>query len=90
MGLMYSWASPDYLFDKMTLPQVLLFFDRGREAEEKKTLNNAVTFWGVLGQALQGEDTENIKEKAIQGIQKFKESHPDGTQDEKGAWSVSR
>ncbi|AAM07157.1 hypothetical protein [Methanosarcina acetivorans] len=78
--MMYAWATPEYVLDKMSMEQAILFYQKGMEA--KKT--DAVIFWGVLGQALRGSEGENI-----QGLEKFKELHPDGILKD-GAWEVSR
>jgi hypothetical protein len=51
MGVMYAWAAPEYLLDRMSMQQVLLYYEKGIEAQK----NNAKVFWGVFGQAMNGE-----------------------------------
>ncbi|MFW5981528.1 MAG: hypothetical protein ACOCRU_03015 [bacterium] len=29
MGMMFSWASPEYLLNKMTLEQIFMYYDHG-------------------------------------------------------------
>lgn len=76
---MYAWATPEKLLDEMSLEQVILFYRYGWEARKM----DAKVFWGVLGQALSGDEKKPI------GLDKFKELHPDGKL-ENGAWKVSR
>lgn len=76
---MYPWATPDYLLDKLSLDQLVMFHRHGWEA--RKT--DAQLFWGVLGQLLSGD------EKKSKTLEEFKKLHPDA-QTENGAWKVSR
>ena len=78
---MYSWATPEKLLDEMSLDQWKLYYNHGWEAKQTENRTN----WGILGQLLNGEDTD---EKAT-GIKNFKESYPDG-QLKDGAYRVSR
>ncbi len=52
MGIMYSWASPDHLLDHMSTDQVMLYYEKGIHAIEMQ----ARVFWGVLGEALNGQE----------------------------------
>ena len=52
MGIMYSWATPSYLLDQMSTDQVMLYYEKGIHAVEMQ----ARVFWGVLGEALNGQE----------------------------------
>lgn len=78
---MYSWASPDYILDKMTLGQVLLFYRKGWEA--KKT--EAMVFWGVLGQALNGD----LSDSGVSGLEEFRKANV-GEILENGSWRLTK
>jgi hypothetical protein len=78
---MYGWATPERLLDEMTLDQVLLYHSRGWEARKSQ----ALVFFGVLGQILQGEDPEKA---AVKGIDEYKKANPGETL-EGGAYRYS-
>ncbi len=77
--MMYSWATPSYLLDEMSLDQWRLYYQFGWEVRQTE----AQVHWGVLGQLLNGDD------KKPKGNEEFKKAHPDG-QMKDGAWVVSR
>ena len=52
MGIMYSWATPSHLLDQMSTDQVMLYYEKGIHAVEMQ----ARVFWGVLGEALNGQE----------------------------------
>ncbi|TGC08130.1 hypothetical protein [Methanolobus halotolerans] len=52
MGIMYSWATPDHLLNQMSMNQVMLYYEKGIKAIELQ----ARIFWGVLGEALSGQE----------------------------------
>ncbi len=52
MGIMYSWATPIHLLDQMSTDQVMLYYEKGIHAVEMQ----ARVFWGVLGEALSGQE----------------------------------
>ncbi|MGE7614775.1 hypothetical protein [Paenibacillus sp. NPDC101420] len=37
MGAMYSWATPEYMLDHMSFPQIMMYYDYGMEHEENKS-----------------------------------------------------
>lgn len=82
---MYAWATPERLLDEMTLDQIIMYYRKGWEARKLK----AQVFWGVLGEIIQDKDLSDVESKGISGLEKFKESHPEG-QLMNGAWKVSR
>lgn len=81
MGLMYAWATPDYILDYMSFEQLILFYNKGWEARKTESSIH----WGILGQALQGGDK---KEQEIRSREKFRQAHPEG-KTEDGTWRVS-
>lgn len=78
---MYSWATPDYLLDFMSLDQWILYHRNGWKA---KKIDSQV-FFGVLGEILSGDEKKNVET----GLDEFKKSHPEGLLKD-GAWQVSR
>ena len=36
MGMMYSWATPEYLLDNMSIPQIMMYYEYGLEHEKNK------------------------------------------------------
>lgn len=81
MGLMYAWATPEYILDSMSFEQLILYHNRGWEARKTESKLH----WGVLGQTLQGGDT---KEQERRSREEFRKAHPEGI-NEGGAWRVS-
>jgi hypothetical protein len=81
LGQMYAWATPDYLLNHMSLDQWAAYHRLGWDA--RKT--DAQIFWGVLGEAISGDDKTKVKS----GLDEFRKSHPDGIEKE-GVWKVSR
>jgi len=77
---MYAWATPTYLLDEMSLQQWAKYY-RGGWASRKI---NAHIFWGVLGEALSGEQN-----KKMGSIADLKKQYPDGKQTENG-YTVTR
>lgn len=37
MGTMYAWATTEYILDRMSFEQILMYYDYGLEAEEMKS-----------------------------------------------------
>lgn len=81
MGLMYAWATPDYILDSMSFEQLILYYNKGWEARKTESSLH----WGVLGQALQGGDKEDKEKRSREA---FRKAHPEG-REEGGAWQVS-
>ncbi|WP_292461629.1 hypothetical protein [Methanolobus sp.] len=52
MGIMYSWATPEHLLDRMSMNQVMLYYEKGIKSIELQ----AKIFWSVLGEALGGQE----------------------------------
>lgn len=77
--MMFSWAKKEYLLDNMSIEQVLYYHEIGWNARQTE----AMVYWGMLGQLLNGEDPQ----KDHTG--EFRKSHPDGVSKD-GAWKVSR
>jgi hypothetical protein len=78
---MYSWATPEYLLYNMSLQQWSKYYKGGWES--RKT--NAQMFWGVLGEALSGDN----KNKKTVSIEDFRKQYSDGKQTENG-YTVTR
>jgi hypothetical protein len=54
--MMYSWASPDYILDEMSLEQAMMYYEKGVKGIELQ----AKVFWSVLGKAMdQKQEQEN-------------------------------
>lgn len=79
--MLYPGSKIDDLLDNHSLEYLILLYRHGWEAKEAE----AKTFWNVLCQAFSDKDDKGISK----GIEKFKESHPDGIQKD-GAWVLSR
>ena len=76
MGVMYAWATPDYLLDGMSMHQVLLYYEKGIEAQK----NNARVFWAVFGQAMNGDKQSQEPETGMDDtpdLQKFQQMYGD-------------
>lgn len=78
--MMFAWATPDYLLDRMSIEQIVYYYNKGWEARELE----AKIHWGTYGQLLQGDDDQKPSENTD-----FRKSHPDG-KIENGAWKLSR
>lgn len=50
MGMMYSWATPEYLLDHMSIPQIMMYYEYGMEHEKNKAtiLTNQIAV-GLFG-----------------------------------------
>jgi len=50
MGSMYAWATPDYLLDNMSIPQIMMYYEYGMEHEKNKAtiLTNQIAV-GLFG-----------------------------------------
>lgn len=57
----------------MTLEQVLLYYEKGWEAQKSR----AVIFWGVLGEALSGKEGGNGNKTENPDLKKFYETYGD-------------
>jgi hypothetical protein len=55
MGMLFAWATPEYLLDRMSLEQVVYYFNIGWEAKHTEAKVN----WGTYGELL----NENPKDK---------------------------
>jgi len=78
---MFSWATPEYLLDCMSIEQVIFYYDVGWETKRTE----ATVYWGILGEALSGDS----KNKKTVSIDEFRKQYPDGKQTEKG-YTVTR
>lgn len=70
MGLMFSWATPEYLLDKMSLDAIVYYFNEGWEAKQTE----AKVHWGTYGQLMSESDPE--AEKPIQKVPRREELEP--------------
>lgn len=73
--MMYSWASPEYILDSMSMEQVIMYYEKGVKGIELQ----AKVFWSILGQAmnekpeqegteiLTGDEPDLAKFRAIYG-----------------------
>jgi hypothetical protein len=73
MGLLYAWATPDYILDQMSLEMLILYYNKGWESRKTESRIH----WGTFGQLI-NEDTE---EQEKQRRKEFRESHPDATEE---------
>ncbi|MDG6245100.1 MAG: hypothetical protein QCH31_12065 [Methanolobus sp.] len=53
--MMYSWASPEYILDKMSLEQVMMYYEKGVKGIEL----HAKVFWSILGQAMSSDGKDD-------------------------------
>ena len=76
MSMLYSWATPEYMLDRMSLDQIVYYYNIGWVS--KKT--EATVYWGILGEAL----SDDGKTKKTVSIDEFRKQYPDGKQTENG------
>lgn len=60
--MMYSWASPGYILDEMSLDQAMMYYEKGVKGIELQ----AKVFWSVLGQAMNRE-SEHEEPESLTG-----------------------
>lgn len=50
MGMMYAWATPEYLLDHMSIPQIMMYYEYGMEHEKNRAtiLTNQIAV-GLFG-----------------------------------------
>ena len=53
--MMYSWATPTYLLDQMSVDQILFYYEKGLNFVELRSN----LCWNVLGEAMQQSNKEN-------------------------------
>lgn len=63
MGAMYSWATPEYMLDHMSFPQIMMYYAYGMEHEENKS--NILV--GRIGVGLFGAKEQPKKERRVRG-----------------------
>ena len=59
MGLMFQWATKEYLLKKMSLRQIIFYYNYGWEAKQTE----AKVHWGTYGQLMSGETNEPQNKK---------------------------
>ncbi len=69
--MMYSWASPAYILDSMSLEQAMMYYEKGVKAIELQ----AKVFWSILGHAMSSEGKEEMPVEVGDrpDLQKFRE-----------------
>ena len=70
---MYGWASPDYMMDKMTLLEIINYYENGIKHEETKSK----ILVGILAQAMGGHETGHTKKSEKRIYQEEPDQTPD-------------
>lgn len=73
MGVMYAWATPEYLLDGMSINQIMLYYEKGIQAQ----INEAKIFWGVLGDALSEDEGKKKSTTDKPDLKKFYDLYGD-------------
>ena len=73
---MYGWASPDYMLDKMTLLEILNYYENGIKHEETKSK----ILVSVLAEAMNATEHPKTSTQPPQGKRIYRED-PDQTPD---------
>lgn len=58
MGLMFPWATKEYLLKKMSLRQIIFYYNLGWEAKQTE----AKIYWGTYGQMM-SENNQETQQK---------------------------
>lgn len=75
---MYGWASPDYLLNRMTLLEILDYYENGLKHEEMKSK----ILVGILAEAMNATEHTETQGKRI-----YRED-PDQTPDRKALYAL--
>jgi len=71
LGMMYPWATPDYLLNHMSLDQWIAYHKRGWEVKQTE----AKVHWGVYGMLMNGKD--EVSESHDISLEEFQRYYPD-------------
>jgi len=57
--MMFAWATPEYLLDKMSLDQIIYYYNIGWETKQTE----AKVHWGTYGSLMSESNPENPQRK---------------------------
>jgi hypothetical protein len=73
MGLMFAWATREYLLNNMSLDQIIYYYNEGWEAKQTE----AKVHWGTYGAMMSESAPETHGPiKSRPGIEEIRETYP--------------
>jgi hypothetical protein len=82
MGLMFAWATPEYLLNNMSSDQIIYYYNQGWEARQLE----AKVHWGTYGQLMSEGNPESQNKESRPDIEEIRhyKGYENAYYDEKG------